>query len=62
MVNAASLVAIVVCSGAITSYELGRDPIDDTERGEWTNRQPFYTLVFTIGFFLDGYFIAVAVF
>ncbi len=62
VVNAALLVAIVVCSGAITSYEFGRNPIADTERGEWTNRQLFYTLVFTISFFLGGYFIAVAVF
>ena len=62
MVNAALLVAIVVCSGAITSYEFGRNPIAGTERGEWTNRQLFYTLVFTISFFLGGYFVAVAVF
>ncbi len=56
------MLAIVVCSGAITSYEFGRNPIADTERGEWTNRQLFYALVFTISFFLGGYFIAVAVF
>ncbi len=62
VVNAALRVAIVVCSGAITSYEFGRNPIADTERGEWTNRQLFYTLVFTISFFLGGYFIAVAAF
>ncbi len=62
VVNAVLLVAIVVCSGAITSYEFGRNPIADTERGEWTNRQLFYTLVFTISFFLGDYFVAVAVF
>ena len=62
VVNAALLGALVVCSRAITSYEFGRNPIADTERGEWTNRQLFYTLVFTISFFLGGYFIAVAVF
>ncbi len=56
------MLAIVVCSGAITSYEFGRNSIADTERGEWTNRQLFYALVFTISFFLGGYFIAVAVF
>ncbi|HET6260870.1 MAG TPA: hypothetical protein VFG99_01370 [Chloroflexia bacterium] len=61
MVNAVLLVAIVVCSGAITSYEFGRNPIADTEGGEWTNRQLF-ALVFTISFFLGGYFIAAAVF
>jgi hypothetical protein len=62
VVNAVLLVAIVVCSGAITSYEFGRNPIADTECGEWTNRQLFFALVFTISFFLGGYFIAVAVF
>jgi hypothetical protein len=62
VVNAALLVVIVVCSGAITSYEFGLNPIADTERGEWTNRQLFYALVFTISFFLGGYFIASAVF
>jgi MFS family permease len=62
VVNVALLVAIVVCCGAITSYESGRNPIADTERGERTNRQLFFALVFTIGFFLGGYFIAVAVF
>ena len=62
VVNAALLVAIVVCSGAITSYEFGRNPIADTERGEWTNRQLFFALVFTISFFLGGYFITVAEF
>ena len=34
VVNAALLVAIVVCSGAITSYEFGRNPLADTERGD----------------------------
>jgi hypothetical protein len=62
VVNAALLVVIVVCSGAIASYEFGRNPIADTERGEWTNRQLFYALVFAISFFLAGLFIAVAVF
>ena len=62
VVNAVLLVAIVVCSGALTSYEFGRNPIDDTERGEWTSRQLLYALVFNIGFFLGGYFIAAAVF
>ena len=62
VVNAALLVAIVVCSGAITSYEFGRNPISDTDRGEWTDRQLFYTLVFMISLFLVGYFVAVAVF
>ena len=61
-VNAALLVVLVVCSGAITSYEFGRNPVADTERGEWTGRQLFYALVFAISFFLACFFVAVAVF
>jgi len=52
VVNAILMVVIVVCSGAITSYEFGRNPIADTERGEWTSRQLFYALVFAISFFV----------
>ncbi len=62
VVNAVLITVVVVCSGAIASYEFGRNPIADTERGEWTNRQLFYALVFAISFFLAGLFIAVAVF
>jgi hypothetical protein len=62
LVNAGLLVVIVVSSGAIASYEFGRNPLADTERGEWTNRQLFYALVFTISFFMSAFFIAVAVF
>ena len=46
----------------ITSYEFGRNPLADTERGEWTNRQLFYAVVFTIGFFIAVFFVGVAVF
>ncbi len=62
VVDAALLVVIVASSGAITAYEFGRNPLADTERGEWTNRQLFYALIFTISFFLAAYFIAVAIF
>jgi hypothetical protein len=50
VVNAALLV--VKCSGALASCELARNPIADTELGQWTNRQLFYAIVFTISFFL----------
>ena len=62
VVNAVLITVVVVCSGAITSYEFGRNPIADTERGEWTSRQLFFALVFAISFFLAGLFIAIAVF
>ena len=39
-----SLSLIVVSSGAITWMELKINPLDDTERGEWTNKMLFYGL------------------
>lgn len=50
VVNAVLMVAVVVCSGAIAWYEFRLNPMADTERGEWTGRQLFYGLVFTITF------------
>ena len=52
VVNAVLMVAVVVCSGAIAWYEFRLNPMADTERGEWTGRQLFYGLVFTITFFV----------
>jgi hypothetical protein len=52
VVNAVLMVAVVVCSGAIAWYEFRLNPMADTERGEWTGRQLFYALVFTITFFV----------
>jgi hypothetical protein len=52
VVNAVLMVAVVVCSGAIAWYEFRLNPMADTERGEWTGRQLFFALVFTITFFV----------
>jgi hypothetical protein len=62
VVNAVLMVVVVVCSGAITAYEFGRNPIADTERGEWTSRQLFYALVFTISFFVAFLYILTVIF
>ncbi len=62
VVNAILMVVVVVCSGAITSYEFGRNPIADTERGEWTSRQLFYALVFAIMFFVAVLYVLTVVF
>ena len=45
-----SLVLVVVTSGAITWIELGNNPLDDTERGEWTTKMLFYGFVCAISF------------
>ena len=47
-----SLLVVTVTSGAITWIELRNNPLDDTERGEWTNKMLFYALVFAITFFV----------
>jgi hypothetical protein len=62
VVNAVLMVAVVVCSGAIAWYEFRLNPLEDTERGEWTGRQLFYGLVFTITFFVAFLYILTVIF
>jgi hypothetical protein len=45
-----SLSLVTVSSGAITWIELRNNPLDDTERGEWTNRMLFYGLACVFSF------------
>ena len=45
-----SLSVVVVSSGAITLIELRNNPLDDTERGEWTNKMLFYGLACVFSF------------
>ena len=52
VINAVLMVAVVVCSGVLAWYEFRLNPMADTERGEWTGRQLFFALVFTITFFV----------
>jgi hypothetical protein len=61
VVNAVLMVA-VVCSGLIALYEFRLNPLADTERGEWTGRQLFYGLVFTISFFVAFLYVLTVVF
>jgi hypothetical protein len=62
VVIAVLMVVVVVCSGAIAWYEFRLNPMADTERGEWTNRQLFYGLVFTITFFVAFLYVLALVF
>ena len=41
-----------VCSGVIAWAEFRRNPSEDAESGEWTNKMLFYGLVFAITFFV----------
>jgi hypothetical protein len=45
-----SLLLVTLSSGAMTWVELRNNPLDDTERGEWTNKMLFYGLVCVINF------------
>jgi hypothetical protein len=45
-----SLSVVAVTSGAITWIELRNNPLDDTERGEWTNKMLFYGLACVFSF------------
>ncbi|HSL01137.1 MAG TPA: hypothetical protein VK869_12440 [Rubrobacteraceae bacterium] len=47
-----SLLVVMLSSGGIAWIEFNKNPLGDTERGEWTNRMLFYALVFTITFFV----------
>lgn len=62
VVKAILIVLVVICSGAIALYECRLNPMADTERGEWTGRQLFYALVFTITFFVGFIFVLTVIF
>lgn len=47
-----SLLLVAVSSGAITWKESRDNPLDDAERGEWTNRMLFYGLVCVFSFII----------
>ena len=60
--NAVLMALLVVCSGVLALYEFRLNPLSDTERGEWTGRQLFYSLVFSIGFFVAFIYILAVIF
>jgi hypothetical protein len=62
VINAVLMAAAVLCSGAIAWCEVRLNPMADTERGEWTGRQLFYALAFTITFFVAFLYILTVVF
>jgi hypothetical protein len=56
------MVLLVVWSGLLALYEFRLNPLPQTERGEWTGRQLFYALVFTISFFVAFIYILTVIF
>jgi magnesium-transporting ATPase (P-type) len=62
VVNAVVVGVMVICSGVIASYEFWLNPTVDTERGEWTTRQLFYAVIFTLSFFMACFYIPSALF
>ena len=61
-VNALLMALLVVCSGLLALYEFRLNPQSQTERGEWSGRQLFYALVFTISFFVAFIYILTVIF
>jgi hypothetical protein len=61
-VNAVLLALVVICSGLIALYEFRLNPLPETERGEWSGRQLFYAVVFTISFFVAFIYILTVIF
>jgi hypothetical protein len=61
-VNAVLMALVVVCSGLLALYEFRLNPLPETERGEWTGRQLFYAVVFTISFFVAFIYILTVIF
>jgi len=61
-VNAVLMVVLVVCSGVLSLIEFRLNPLPETERGEWTGRQLFYAVVFTISFFVAFLYILTVIF
>jgi hypothetical protein len=53
-----SLLAVMVCSGAIAGIEFKSNPAEDAERGEWTNKMLFFGLVFAGTFFVAFLYLA----
>ena len=61
-VTAVLMVVLVVCSGLNALIEFRLNPLPETERGEWTGRQLFYAVVFTICFFVAFLYILTVIF
>jgi hypothetical protein len=61
-VNAVLMTMLVACSGLLALYEFRLNPLPETERGEWTGRQLFYAVVFTLSFFVSFIYILTVIF
>ena len=61
-INAVLMLVLVVCSGVLALIEFRLNPLPETERGEWTGRQLFYAVVFTISFFVAFIYILTVIF
>jgi hypothetical protein len=52
-----SLLVVMLCPGGIAWIEFRKNPLVDTERGEWTNKMLFYALVFTVTLFVANLYL-----
>lgn len=49
----ALLSAVTLCSGIILWREWRSNPVEESEYGEWTNKQLFYAVAFALSFFVS---------
>lgn len=52
------IVVMMLCSGFITWHEFRKNPLEESERGEWTGRQLMHAIVFVLTFFVTFYYLA----
>ena len=57
LLSGGSYLVVVLSSGAIVWIEFRSNPIEDAERGEWTNKMLFYGLVFALTLFVGFYYL-----
>ena len=57
LLSGVSYLVVVLSSGAIVWIEFRSNPIEDAERGEWTNKMLFYGLVFALTLFVGFYYL-----
>lgn len=58
---AGALVALaLLCSGPLLWREWRRNPVEETERGEWTGKELLYAIVFCIALFISFWYLPAA--
>lgn len=51
------IATVLLSSGVLLLREWRNNPVEETERGEWTSSQLIYSIVFAIILFVSAYFL-----